>query len=842
MVEALLLDDPDLRMNSYNMIKKEVTTSTSSMTSIPKPLKFLRLHYEEIKAKYNSLNENNQKDAEFKMLLSDLLGALVMAVTKTEDSQLEWVLHGTKTNITDWGQEFLRSLSADITKEYDKRLNENLGVDDLYDLVKIIVPFLIKNHSENDAIDLLIEVERLSDLKDLVNENNYKRVCLYLLANANYAADTEEYRSILELVYDIYYSKFNEYVNALRVAIKIGNPLYIKQTFTQCKDPVIKKQLAFILAREKIYLDDIQIEDELAEIMSNAKLPDYYKRLGKTLEVIEPKSPEDIFKSHLEDKKGTGERQIESYKINMAVSIASSFINAGFGTEVLLSKEGSDWINKNKEEGLSSLIGGLGLVYLWDSIEGPGRLYEYANNSEKDADLKVGRNIGLGACFTGVHDENDTAIAALVDELQDKNLKVKISALIGIGMAAAGTQNDNLQEPLFAVFKDFSYGFELSAFVSLAFGLIYLGTAKDDIFDELFSILLTRNENSEKGKIYESPFFVIYALGMGLLCLGKQKDIDLMIETLYSIQEFSQEMRDFLKTMMLSFAYAGSGNVSKVQELMHIIALPKDKVDPKVQSIAVIGCSLIAIGESVGSEMLIRSFGHFLQFGGVSVKKAVPLAIALLNLSNPKVAIVDQITKFCYDIDKVVAMNAIMSLGLVSSGTNHSRVAGLLRGLAGFNSEETNLLFMIRIAQGLLHLGKGMLTLNPIYSHNLLVNSVGMAGVLIAVYSFIETEGLICGKYPFLLYFLALAMQPRMVMCLNDKLEPVEAQVLVGQAVDTVGQTGNPRTVTGFQIHKSPALLAAGERSELSGEDYISYSDVMENFVIVKEKEKKEAK
>ena len=119
--------------------------------------------------------------------------------------------------------------------------------------------------------------------------------------------------------------------------------------------------------------------------MSNSKLSDYYKRIGKTLEVTEPKHPEDIFKSHLEEKKGLGDKQIESYKINMAVSIASSFINAGFGTEVLVSKEGSDWLSKNKDEGLSSLIAGLGLVYLWDSIEGPGRLYEYANNSEKES-------------------------------------------------------------------------------------------------------------------------------------------------------------------------------------------------------------------------------------------------------------------------------------------------------------------------------------------------------------------------------------------------------------------------------------------------------------------------
>ena len=51
MVEGLFLDDYDLRMNSYNMLKKEITTSTSSMTSIPKPLKFLKEHFEEIKNK-----------------------------------------------------------------------------------------------------------------------------------------------------------------------------------------------------------------------------------------------------------------------------------------------------------------------------------------------------------------------------------------------------------------------------------------------------------------------------------------------------------------------------------------------------------------------------------------------------------------------------------------------------------------------------------------------------------------------------------------------------------------------------------------------------------------------
>jgi hypothetical protein len=82
---------------------------------------------------------------------------------------------------------------------------------------------------------------------------------------------------------------------------------------------------------------------------------------------------------------------------------------------------------------------------------------------------------------------------------------------------------------------DLNYGFELSAFISLALGLVFLGSSDENVFNDLFSILMTRNDNT-KGKIFESPFFVIYILGMGLLCLGKQKDNDFMIETLASIE------------------------------------------------------------------------------------------------------------------------------------------------------------------------------------------------------------------------------------------------------------------------------------------------------------------
>lgn len=91
-------------------------------------------------------------------------------------------------------------------------------------------------------------------------------------------------------------------------------------------------------------------------------------------------------------------------------------------------------------------------------------------------------------------------------------------------------------------------------------------------------------------------------------------------------------------------------------------------------------------------------------------------------------------------------------------------MAGQLRQVAAFYSEEQNPLLVTRISQGLLHLGRGLMTINPVYSNNFLLNNVGLAGLLIAIFSFTEAEALICGRHQYLLYSLCLAMTPRMAM------------------------------------------------------------------------------
>jgi 26S proteasome regulatory subunit N1 len=627
MVARLYDTDYDLKINAYNMIRTEITSATSSMTSIPRPLKFLRLHYEALKdyeSKYETTDENNLN---FKLLLRDLLAVLVMVTPNTPDTTIQWVLEGTKRELTFWGIEFIRTLAGDISNEYIKRLDEGKPFEDLLDLVNVIVPHLIQLHSENEAIDILLEVEKLDAIMDLVNENNYKRICLYLMASSNYAADTEEQRSILEITYNIY-TKFRQHANALRVAIKMNNELFIKQTFFNCDDFNLQKQLAFILGKQRIYLVQDDMPAELQNVISNLKLSEYFKKLATELDVLAPKTPEDIIKSHLEEKKSESTK-IDSYKMNMALNIVSSFINAGFGTEALLSAKNSDWLGRNKEEGIINLLAGLGLVNLWDIDLGPNQLEKYMVTNERDMNKRAGYNIGVGIMSSGIRDENNIAYAILTEQLKDKNATVVISALLGLGLAYAGSQNDDLLEPLMEVIENFSFGLDVFAYCSLAFGLIYLGSGKEDAFSNIMGNLISKNEEG-KTKFMENPYFVLFVLGMGLVVLGIQNNADTIIEAT-QLQEFSADMRLYIKTLLTACAYAGSGHVTKVQEMMHLIAKPKEEVNPKVKSIAVLGISMIAIGEEVGTEMVFRSLNHFLQYGDASVKKTVPIAMSILR-------------------------------------------------------------------------------------------------------------------------------------------------------------------------------------------------------------------
>lgn len=77
--------------------------------------------------------------------------------------------------------------------------------------------------------------------------------------------------------------------------------------------------------------DDVEQLSELAAINANTNLSTHYNNLARDLDVVEPKTPEDVYKSHLVERRGTqeGGLSVDSARQNMANSFVSGFVNAG---------------------------------------------------------------------------------------------------------------------------------------------------------------------------------------------------------------------------------------------------------------------------------------------------------------------------------------------------------------------------------------------------------------------------------------------------------------------------------------------------------------------------------
>nr|POF22469.1 26s proteasome non-atpase regulatory subunit 2 like a [Quercus suber] len=97
--------------------------------------------------------------------------------------------------------------------------------------------------------------------------------------------------------------------------------------------------------------------------------------------------------------------------------------------------------------------------------------------------------------------------------------------------------------------------------------------------------------------------------------------------------------------------------------LVHLLGhcsqhLDKGETD---QGPAMLGIAMVAMTEELGLEMAVRSLEHLLQCGEQNIRHAVPLALALLCISNLKVNVMDTLSRLSHDTDSEVAMVAVMS-------------------------------------------------------------------------------------------------------------------------------------------------------------------------------------
>lgn len=831
LVERLKEDDKTLYKPSIDTIKNYIKTSTSSMTAVPKPLKFLRPHYDDLAALYEKWPAGADKDS-----LADMLSVLGMTYGDEEDLQtlkFRLLARGKDEDLGSWGHEYIRHLALEIGKEYDKRLNNDNEVSDLTELALSLVPYFLKHNAEADAVDLLSELEMIEELPKFLDEETYSRTCLYMSSMVNLLTYPED-QQFLRTAHDVY-MKYGKTAQAMILAIRLNDLELIRQDLESTEDIAMKKQLAFMIARQRITFDmptDTQDEQDIADCLGNTKLPQHFKTLAKELNILDPKVPEDIYKSHLESGRNAGPAT-DSAKGNLANAFVNAFVNAGFGQDkLMLVGDDSSYVWKTKDDGMLSTTASMGMLLQWDIESGLDKIDQYQQSTVNE--LKEGALLAYGVLGSGVKIEGDPIMSLLGDDdiLQNGRPQMRMAAIMGLGLSYAGSAREDLLELLLPIVEDSGLDMSLSGMAAVSLGMIFVGSSNYQVAEAIALQMMDEDRQNQ----LKDKWARFMALGLALVYFGRQEEVDVALDILKAIDH---PMAKPTATLASVCAWAGTGAVLKIQEMLHICNdhvedKDENKGDQLVQSYAVLGLSLIAMGEDVGQEMILRQFGHLMHYGEPNIRKAVPLAMGLISPSNPQMKIYDTLSRYSHDNDNDVAINAIFAMGLVGAGTNNARLAQLLRSLASYYHRDQNSLFMVRIAQGLLHMGKGTMSLNPFHSDRQVLSRVAAAGLLTVLVSLIDAKQFVLAEAHYMLYFIVTAMFPRFLVTLNEKLEPVTVNVRVGQAVDVVGQAGRPKTITGWQTQSTPVLLAHGERAELEDEEYISLSSSLEGLVIVR--------
>ncbi|KAK3390947.1 armadillo-type protein [Podospora didyma] len=830
-VERLTEPDTSLYKQALEAMKDFIKTSTSSMTAVPKPLKFLRPHYETLTKLHEEWPAGEDQTS-----LADVLSVIGMTFSD-EDRQdtLKYRLLAPTQDISSWGHEYVRHLALEIGEVYGKRIANDEPTQELIDLAKALVPQFLKSNAEADAVDLMSELEIIDELPTFVDENTYARVCLYMVSMVNLLTypDNEQF---LRVAHDIY-KTYKQHTQAMVLAIRLDDRSLIEADFESAGDPAIKKQLAFLIARQGIWLDhpkDTPDDEEIMDCLCNVRMPDHFKSLGKELNILEPKTTEDIYKSHLESSRVAGMTNFDSARHNLAAAFVNAFVNAGFGNDkmMLVEKDKESWVWKTKEEGMMSTVASMGTLLMWDIESGLDQIDKYTYLEEEQ--VQAGAYLAIGIMNAGVRLDSEPAMALLADndKLNHKNPLIRVASIMGLGLAYAGSNKDEILLHLLPIITDTTQEMRISAMAALSCGLAFVGSGHPEVSEAIITTLLDDDRKSQ----LTDKWTRFLGLGLGLLYFGRQEEVDVILETLKAVEHPMAKPTAVLASIC---AWAGTGAVLKIQELLHICnehveESEEKKGDELLQAYAVLGIGLVAMGEDVGQEMVLRQFGHLMHYGEANIRRAVPLAMGLISPSNPQMKVYDTLSRYSHDNDNEVALNAIFAMGLLGAGTNNARLAQLLRQLASYYHRDQESLFMVRIAQGLLHMGKGTMTLSPFHTDRQVLSRVSAAGLLAVLVAMIDAKQFITSNSHYLLYFLVTAMHPRFLVTLDENLKPLTVNVRVGQAVDVVGQAGRPKTITGWQTQSSPVLLAHGERAELEDEEYISLSSTLEGLVILR--------
>ncbi|KAI3992798.1 hypothetical protein MKX01_027149 [Papaver californicum] len=314
-----------------------------------------------------------------------------------------------------------------------------------------------------------------------------------------------------------------------------------------------------------------------------------------------------------------------------------------------------------------------------------------SDDDERGSFQKIINNLKLSEGYVNLAHDNEVMEPKSPEDIY-KTLyddpHVISGALLGVGIVNSSVKHDC--DPAMAPLSDYINKKDSTVRAGAIMGL-----------DVAESIIFSSMESSE-AELGE-PLTRLLPLGLGLLYLGKQESVEATAEV---SKTFHEKIRKYCDMTLLSYDYAGTGNVLKIQHILGECGQHLEK--------------------ELGLDMAIRSLEHMLQYVDQNTRRAVALALGLFCISNPKVNVMDTLSKLRHDAYTEVTMAATISFGLIGA--------------------DASLLFSVRIAQGLVYMGKGLLTLSPHHSERFLLSPTPLAGLIIMLHTCLDMKSFILGK------------------------------------------------------------------------------------------------
>lgn len=826
------------------------TSSSGSLAAVPPPLKHVRALYPELEAALKA-----SQDPSLARRLHDLLSFISMTLESNNGGRtlLEHKLKGTQDDLAQWGHEYLRFLAGAIGEEWRERIGNKEPTDYLRGFVDQIVAYMLTHQDEATAVDLLVEMDCVGNIVNHVEPLNYRRIASYVSAMSKYLTRPSD-RDALQAVFDIY-KKMKAYPDAVVAALKLNSSDLVMELFKECESKPERLQMALICARQKFFVDFDDEDELLQDASGNMRLSQMFRHSAQELDSMAPKTLEDVFKMSAEQR-----ARMQGQRDNLACAFVSALANCGYGDDKFLSDARTFFFDQ-KEDRITSTTAALGLLHLWDHTEGLQKIDNYFYSDSTF--VKAGACLALGIVMCGVKNPFDPAFGLLCDQVTSSNKEVAIGAILGLGYAYAGLRKEDVKELLVPLLADSEQALDLQCMAAYALAMVYVGSADEDISETMMNCLMEVPEAR-----LTDPCVRYLILALGCMFLGRQETADTLLDATRSLPAVIQK---YVYIIVRSCAFAATGNVVVIQSLFHVIAEneePDDEGNDEEEknedseaapaeaeaatalnhkAAAVLGIGLVAVGEELGTEMTKRAIIHTLLADTISKgkkpmsgRRAVPLVYALLSASNPNMPVVETLNRLAHDSDSFTATNAILAMGVVSAGSNNARVATKLHSLSSYYQKQmyADILFAVRLAQGMCAMGKGHVTLSCLQNDGTSVNATALMGVLGFLYSALDLPKTLLDKYHYMFYALTPAISPRMVMAVDEDMEPVEGvQVRVGLPVDTVALPGNPKSITGFQTQKTPVLLSATDKVESADTTYVPIATTIEGIFVVKKRQ-----